>query len=205
MAIRIHKVYTRSGDRGSTRLAGGQEVSKSDPRVQAYGVTDELGAHIGYLRSLIQGSQLEPMARQLERIQQELFDLGAVLATDVVDRTEGRADIPARYIARLEQELDAWNEHLPELRSFILAGGGVAASYAHVCRTVCRSAERVMVDVAQSGEIGSAHVAPNCLVYINRLSDYLFVAARAIARLENQPETLWDPARTQDNPATGGQ
>lgn len=193
-------MYTRSGDRGTTRLAGGQLVSKADARVQAYGVTDELGAHIGYLRALVQGALSQSLALQLERIQQELFDLGAVLATDASDRVAGREDIPARYATRLERELDAWNADLPELRSFVLAGGGAAASYAHVCRTVCRSAERVLVDYAQTGEVGAAHVTPNCLVYINRLSDYLFVVARALAHLQSQPETLWDPARTQDAP-----
>lgn len=198
MAIRIHKVYTRSGDRGSTRLAGGQQVSKADARVQAYGATDELGAHIGYLRELLSADGLALMTRQLERIQQELFDLGAVLATDAAERTAAHADIPARYADRLERELDAWNEGLPELRSFILAGGGQAAAYAQVCRTVCRRAERELVAVAQSGDVGAAHVAPNCLIYLNRLSDYLFVIARAIAVQLGQSEILWDPTRTQD-------
>lgn len=190
MSIRISRVYTRTGDAGQTRLAHGEAISKASLRVQAYGDTDELGSHLGYLCQLIGSSTPEQsdIAEKLVRIQQELFDLGAFLA---VSEAECKGDVDARTVARLEEELDAWNSGLPVLDSFILAGGGPAGAYCHVCRTVCRRAERSVVAL-----MSHEKVPAGVLVYLNRLSDYLFVLCRVLGQASGEGEVLWARGRT---------
>ena len=188
MTIRISRVYTRTGDQGQTRLAHGEAISKASLRVQAYGDTDELGAHLGYLRHLLPQADWAEVRVRLGRIQQELFDLGAYLA---VSEQECKGDIDPRVIHRLETEIDAWNTDLPVLTSFILAGGGSAGSYAHICRTVCRRAERNVVALSQE-----ERVPAGVLMYLNRLSDYLFVLCRIIGIASGEGEVLWERGRT---------
>lgn len=186
MSVRINRVYTRTGDNGTTRLARGRKVAKSDLRVEAYGRIDGLGAHLGYLVELVRADVV--LQERLQRIQQELFDLGSLVATLPEDLNPERTDLPKLFVARLEQEIDGWNDALPELQSFILSGGGMASAWCHVCRTVCRDCERAMVAAGDMPVAG--------LGYINRLSDYLFVLARHLAAKSDDPELLWKQGRT---------
>ncbi|PCC75817.1 cob(I)alamin adenosyltransferase [Nannocystis exedens] len=197
--VYISKVYTKFGDRGDTMLASGDTVGKDTLRVAAYGEVDELNAVIGVLRVEISrvGERREFLAAldaSLARVQQELFDLGAELATP--GATEGKAPLRVEEadITRLEQELDAWNADLPPLRSFILPGGGPLGAHAHLARTVCRRAERTVVALTRVEPVRAEAVR-----YINRLSDWFFVVARAAAHAFDVPEVLWDTHRR--NPA----
>ncbi|WP_272007638.1 cob(I)yrinic acid a,c-diamide adenosyltransferase [Nannocystis radixulma] len=200
--VYISKVYTKFGDRGDTMLASGDTVGKDAPRVAAYGDVDELNAVLGVLR--VELARVEPAAQrelltaldaQLGRIQQELFDLGAELATP--GATEGKAPLRVEEadVTRLEQELDAWNADLPPLRSFILPGGGPLGAYAHLARTVCRRAERTVVTLTRVEPVRAEAVR-----YLNRLSDYFFVVARAVAHAFAVPEVLWDTHRRSSTP-----
>ncbi|MCY1062515.1 cob(I)yrinic acid a,c-diamide adenosyltransferase [Nannocystis sp. SCPEA4] len=200
--VYISKVYTKFGDRGDTMLASGDTVGKDAPRVAAYGDVDELNAVLGVLR--VELARVEPAAQrelltaldaQLGRIQQELFDLGAELATP--GATEGKAPLRVEEadVTRLEQELDAWNADLPPLRSFILPGGGPLGAYAHLARTVCRRAERTVVALTRVEPVRAEAVR-----YLNRLSDYFFVVARAVAHAFAVPEVLWDTHRRSSTP-----
>ena len=194
--VYLSKIYTRTGDRGTTRLADNTEVRKDSPRLASYGAVDELNACIGLIRletqrepdAVSQQEFLRVLDDQLARIQQELFNLGAELATP--GATTGKATIVVRdeQVARLEQAIDEYNERLLPLKSFILPGGGPVATTAHLARTVCRRAERLLVKLA-----GSEEVRPQALQYLNRLSDYLFVVSRAAAGRLGHPEVLWDP------------
>ena len=197
--VYISKVYTKFGDAGDTMLASGDTVGKDTARVEAYGEVDELNAVLGLMRvelartSTADAGQAEFVATldaSLGRIQQELFDLGAELATPGAARGEARLKVEDTDVTRLERELDALNDHLAPLRSFILPGGGPLGAWAHLARTVCRRAERRVVALAH-GE----PVRPEALRYINRLSDYFFVVARAAAQRFGVPEVLWDTAR----------
>lgn len=162
------KIYTRTGDRGKTSLWGGKRVDKNAARLAAYGTVDELNALLGVVRCLGIDAEFD---RALERIQHELFVLGADLAApENVTRIER---MNQTYITRLEQEIDAWEEQLPPLREFILPSGSQTAAYLHLARTVCRRAERELVDVSQQEPVNEATQA-----YLNRLSDWLFVLAR---------------------------
>ena len=165
------KIYTRTGDSGETSLFGGSRVRKDDPRIDAYGTIDELNSFIGTARAAWPGS---PIDSELESIQSDLFDVGAQLAAPGNDRFTGaRAD----RAAQLESAIDDMERDLPPLKNFILPGGSAAASQLHVARTVCRRAERLVVSLHDAGLEAT-------IVYLNRLSDYLFVAARfANARL----------------------
>lgn len=202
MSIYINRVYTRSGDLGTTRLAGGQERRKDDARLEAYGTVDELNAVLGVLveelqrhpltagpeRAAGEGDRSGALAGRLRRIQNELFDLGGELATLAEDRHPKQALISDADITRLEEEMDAENEHLPPLRSFILPGGGMASALFHQARTVCRRAERRVVSLHQlEPQRGEA------IRYLNRLSDWLFVLGRAAAVADAQGEVLWKP------------
>ena len=162
------KIYTKTGDRGETSLFGGTRVAKNDPRIEAYGTIDELNSFAGVARASWPSS---PIDAQLARIQSDLFDIGAHLASPNSTRFTG-AD-PSR-IGELESAIDAMESELPPLRNFILPGGCAAAAHLHVARTVCRRAERLVVALHDEASI----------VYLNRLSDYLFVAAR-YANLEH--------------------
>jgi cob(I)alamin adenosyltransferase len=203
--VYISKVYTKAGDGGDTMLASGGRVRKHAVRIEAYGAVDELNACIGLVRIELAreprrtGAEvvLDEMDAQLARIQQELFNLGAELATADGDH-ERKSKTPKlrvedRHVLRLEKELDAWNGPLPPLQSFILPGGGPVGASCHLARTVCRRAERRAVQLADTeGEV----VHPEALRYLNRLSDYLFVLGRAVAHRMGDPETLWHPVST---------
>ena len=178
------KIYTRTGDGGDTGLFDGTRVPKSDARVGAYGDVDELNAWLGFVRASITDERLGTM---LEQIQRDLFALGARLA-DPSHKIAGRvtkAAIASGDIARLEEWIDLLEAELPPLRRFILAGGSPAGAALHVARTVCRRAERVIV------ALGHHAVEPDLLVYINRLSDLLFVMGRSANRQAGAAETEW--------------
>ncbi len=192
--VRINRVYTRAGDEGQTSLVGGDRVSKASPRVECYGALDEVNAALGLARTALQGGSaaaptLTPI---LARVQNELFNLGAELATPDAERRARSPRIEARHVSALEEEIDQLNEDLPELRSFVLPGGGWTSSYLHLARTVCRRAERLVVDLAASGE----EIGDQALPYLNRLSDALFVFGRWAALVEGESEPLWEPEKT---------
>jgi len=178
------KIYTRTGDTGDTGLFDGTRVPKNDPRVAAYGDVDELNAWIGFVRASTEDQELAPM---FDQIQRDLFGLGARLA-DPARRIAARvakAAITPEDITRLEQWIDGLESELPPLRRFILAGGSPAGAALHVARTVCRRAERSVVG------LGIDAVEPELLVYINRLSDLLFVMARVANRRAGAAEQEW--------------
>jgi cob(I)alamin adenosyltransferase len=185
----LNRIYTRTGDDGSTALSTGERRPKFDLRVSAYGTVDETNACIGMVRA---AENLPPLIdAMLGRIQNDLFDLGADLATP--EGVEKPSWEPLRVTAaqaeRLETEIDAMNAHIPPLRSFVLPGGSPAAAALHLARTTARRAERLIVELARSqGEI----VSPECIRYINRLSDFLFVAARAVND-NGARDVLWVP------------
>jgi cob(I)alamin adenosyltransferase len=184
------KIYTKTGDRGETGLFGGARVKKSEPRVSAYGEVDELNAAIGVVRAGVEDPQLEA---HLGRIQEELFCVGAELATP--HGAKARSAVPPveeRWIAALEAAIDAWEEELPRLDRFVLPGGTRTAAALHLARCTCRRAERHVVALAAEAE-----VVPVVLVYLNRLSDFLFVAARVANHRAGRPEVLWNPGRKE--------
>ncbi|MCH9688194.1 MAG: cob(I)yrinic acid a,c-diamide adenosyltransferase [Deltaproteobacteria bacterium] len=197
--VYISKVYTKSGDGGDTMLASGSFVRKHTARIEAYGTVDEFNATVGMVRIELAreprrtGAEVvfDEIDAQLTRIQQELFDLGAELATPGAADGEGKLRVEDRHIERLENELDAWNDPLPALKSFVLPGGGPVGAACHVARTVGRRAERRAVLLSDTeGE----QVRPEALRYLNRLSDYFFVLGRAIAHRLGDEETMWTPA-----------
>jgi cob(I)alamin adenosyltransferase len=181
MGNRLSKIYTRTGDDGTTGLGDGTRVSKDSARVAAYGTVDELNSAIGLL--LAHGIR-EDLAETLTEIQHELFDLGGELCIP------GSALIHAPDIERLERRLDALNEDLPPLKDFILPGGGLAAASCHLARTICRRAEREVVTLSHHDA-----VRPEAIRYLNRLSDLLFVMARVLARADGHGEVLWKSER----------
>ena len=181
--VRLTKIYTRGGDRGETSLGDGSRVSKLDPRVAAYGVVDELNAHLGVVLAL---AELPVDLREpLERIQNDLFDLGADLSVPFGGDDE-RLRVSQEQIDGLERLCDHFNEALPELKSFVLPGGSEAAARLHVARTVCRRAE--LLALATAAEI---EIDPLVPVYLNRLSDLLFILARTANAGGEEP--LWQP------------
>lgn len=196
--VYISKVYTKFGDAGETMLASGDTVSKSSQRVGAYGEVDELNATVGLMRLEI-GRAGEPedtafperLDSILARVQQELFNLGAELATPAPESDPPKLRIDDRHIEALEHDIDALNEPLEPLKSFILPGGGPVGATAHLSRTVCRRAERRVVALT-----AQSYVRPQAQRYLNRLSDLMFVVARAAARAYGAPEVLWDPSTT---------
>ncbi|HEY8004030.1 MAG TPA: cob(I)yrinic acid a,c-diamide adenosyltransferase [Phenylobacterium sp.] len=190
--VTLNRIYTRAGDAGSTRLATGQAVSKSDLRVEAYGAVDETNACLGLARVHTAGAgELDAI---LARVQNELFDLGADLAQPAKpEEAEGSVlRILDSQVARLEAEIDALNAELPPLASFVLPGGTPAAAALHLARTVCRRAEREAVRLAEAGE----PVSPPAMRYLNRLSDLLFVAARH-ANDRGAAEVFWKSGATR--------
>jgi len=190
--VTLNRIYTRTGDAGRTRLATGEQVSKSDGRVEAYGAVDETNACVGLARLHTRAdAQFDAL---LGRIQNELFDLGADLATPPKeDEAEGQAlRIVASQVERLEREIDAMNDRLPALQTFVLPGGTEAAAALHLARTVCRRAERETVRLVEAG----APVSAPALRYLNRLSDLLFVAARW-ANDRGQAEVFWQAGVTR--------
>lgn len=182
------KIYTRTGDRGTTALFGGDRVAKSHPRLAAYGTVDELNSVMGQARALLQGAPGEDrLAPLLDEVQQTLFVVGADLATP----SDARPFVPrvaTAHVDGLEAAIDAFDGELPPLKQFILPGGTPGAATLHVARTVCRRAERLTVDAAAQEPINE-----HAVIYLNRLSDLLFVLARWANRQAEQPEATWDP------------
>jgi len=178
------KIYTRTGDGGDTGLFDGTRVTKSDPRVAAYGDVDELNAWLGLVRTEVTESELTAM---LEQIQRDLFALGARLAdpSHKIAARVAKAAVTTEDISRLEGWIDQLESELPPLRRFILAGGSRGGALLHVARTICRRAERAMVSLGQDA------FEPELLVYVNRLSDLLFVMARAANRRAGTAEAEW--------------
>jgi cob(I)alamin adenosyltransferase len=178
------KIYTRTGDRGETALLGGTRVSKAAPRVAAYGEVDELNAWLGLVRAGADDDQLKDM---IEQIQRDLFAVGSRLS-DPVGKVTNRVEktsVGATEVERLEGWIDLLETEVPPLRRFILAGGSLDGASLHVARTVCRRAERAIVG------LGADQVEPDILEYVNRLSDLLFVMARAANHRHGAPETEW--------------
>ena len=191
--LAINRVYTRQGDRGQTGLAGGQRVPKDGPRIGAYGTVDELNSFLGIARATIAEMPgvtppLASLAATLLRVQHELFNLGSILATLPADVHPKQARITDVEVQRLEREMDRMNEELPPLRSFVLPGGCRLNAELHVCRTVCRRAERDLVALTRVEDI-----PPEAVRYLNRLSDALFVWSRWASNQAGAPETLWEP------------
>jgi cob(I)alamin adenosyltransferase len=190
--VRLTKIYTRGGDGGQTSLGDGARVSKTSPRVEAYGVVDEANAAIGLARLHTKGEADAILAR----IQNDLFDLGADLCVPVSDRRPTALRVSAAQVARLEREIDAINESLAPLNSFVLPGGSPAAAFLHLARTITRRAERLVVGLMEAAE--QEPVNSEVLRYLNRLSDLLFV----LSRHENDQgaeDVLWRPGATRDS------
>ena len=183
MGHRLSKIYTRTGDDGSTGLGDGSRVAKDDLRIEAFGTVDELNSHIGVI---LAQSLPDNIAGCLDNIQHDLFDIGGELSVP------GYETVTASYIERLEHELDAFNANLPPLKEFILPAGGPATAHTHVARTVCRRAERRVYTLHTQTKIN-----PCILHYLNRLSDLLFVIARVLARHENGQEVCWQPNKNK--------
>ncbi len=177
------KIYTKTGDQGTTSLVGGQRVSKNSARLESYGTMDELNSHIGMVRSFPAAS---PVADELVEIQRRLFDAGGYLATAPTD-SFAKVSIREEDILLLEQAIDRMDASLPPMRSFVLPGGSAAVSACRVARTVCRRAERRILDLAEQEEVDGL-----LLKYINRLSDYLFILARQLAHREGAEEMKWE-------------
>lgn len=197
--LAINRVYTRQGDAGETSLAGGQRVPKDSRRIEAYGTVDELNSFVGLARSTAAGDPAHPelvaLGGILLRVQHELFNLGSILATLPEDVHPRQARITEAEIAKLEAEMDRANEGLTALRSFVLPGGSRLNAELHVCRTVCRRAERIAAALAREEPIPAEVVK-----YLNRLSDAFFVWSRWASEQSGAAETLWEPNRA----ASGG-
>jgi len=180
------KIYTRTGDDGTTGLVGGTRVKKYNIRLESYGTIDELNSYVGYIRSLQTDA---PVDKVLETIQNKLFVIGANLATEEsIDLIKKQLPCKKADIELLEHEMDRMNERLPELRNFILPGGSQVSCVCHVARTVCRRAERSIVELAENHVVDA-----NLIKFINRLSDYLFVLSRYLNIAQKSPEILWEP------------
>jgi cob(I)alamin adenosyltransferase len=195
------KIYTRRGDDGETGLLGGDRVPKSDPRVAAYGTVDELNAFVGLALARIdregQDERAESDAARLERVQDDLFAIGARLAASDPDRADDRGlipDFPPGRVEDLEDWIDDLQSDLPELDAFIHPGGSPAGAQLHAARTVCRRAERTVVRLADRRPELEEVVLP----YLNRLSDLLFTLARAVNHRAGVPEIRWQPVRERD-------
>lgn len=182
MGNRLSKIYTRTGDDGTTGLGDGSRVHKDDSRVEAYGTVDELNSSIGMI--LAEDIVPDAIRNHLATVQHDLFDLGSELCVP------GYEAIQQSHIDYLETQLDDLNQHLPPLKEFILPGGNRAASCCHLARTICRRAERRVHSLHKADTVN-----PLGLQYLNRLSDYLFVAARSLSRVDNGTEVLWDRKR----------
>jgi cob(I)alamin adenosyltransferase len=205
--IALNRIYTRTGDAGETRLVGGERIRKDNPRIECYGTVDELNAFVGAARVTAeeitkrtqppapQVQSLGEFAGTLKRIQHELFNLGSILATLPEDVHPKQPRVTQAEIEALEKEMDRANAELEPLRSFVLPGGSRLEADLHICRTVCRRAERLLVTLAAEQEIPG-----EALPYLNRLSDAFFVWSRWVNHVLDAPETLWEP-----NAAASGQ
>jgi len=197
--MRISKVYTRAGDAGKTRLAGGQEVWKDSVRVEAYGTVDELNSMLGLVRvsNGQAGTNVEVSERMgtiLKWVQNKLFDLGGILATAPGESFPNMPTVTPEDVAHLEHLIDECQKDLTPLKEFILPGGGQLAALLHVARTICRRAERLCVTLSKEESIDKA-----LIIFLNRLSDALFVFARWVTKKQGEPEFLWErePATSQ--------
>lgn len=193
--MRITKVYTRTGDKGLTRLAGGQKVRKDDLKIEAYGTIDELNSIVGICRSFLAApekgrSSLSRIDRELYQIQNRLFDIGGLLATAPGQSFKNMPKIRSSDIKHLESFMDACQKKLQPLKEFILPGGGKVTSFLHLARTVCRRAERICYSLHQREP-----VSHEILAYLNRLSDTFFVLSRWISWAQNEKEVLWSRKR----------
>lgn len=191
--LAINRVYTRRGDSGETGLVGGQRVPKDSPRIDAYGTVDELNAFLGHARATVHemvshNGRIYKLAPIMLRVQHELFNLGSILATLPADVHEKQPRVTNAEIEQLEKEMDHMNTELTPLRSFILPGGSKLDAELHICRTVCRRAERACVALSRTED-----TPPEAVRYLNRLSDALFVWSRWADFLTGTPETLWQP------------
>ena len=184
--VRLTRIYTRGGDAGQTSLGDGSRVSKLDARIEAFGAVDELNACVGVVLAGDVSAAIRPV---LERVQNELFDVGADLS--VPGGVEGRLRVDQVQVDGLEADCDRFNAELPALKSFILPGGTGAAAGLHVARTICRRAERETIRAGAEHELG-----PLTAVYLNRLSDLLFILARTANALAGADEPLWKPGAT---------
>jgi cob(I)alamin adenosyltransferase len=193
--VKITKVYTRTGDTGQTGIVGGKRLPKDHPRIEACGSVDELNSVIGLVLSFLAKKEAskrrEKLGLILESIQQKLFDTGSELATLPGDEYEGQITLQAENVVWLEEIIDAMNEELQPLKSFILPGGTSLNAFLHQARTVCRRAER---DILKLNQIDL--VNPEIIKYINRLSDFLFVAGRWVTETLGETETLWQPGKS---------
>lgn len=180
------KIYTKTGDKGKTGLFGGARISKDDIRIEAYGTVDELNACVGTLNAMM---PIEDQSKILSEVQNRLFTIGSNLASDP-DKEMITPDLRSSDIELLESAMDRLNEELEPLRSFVLPGGSPTVGIAHICRTVCRRAERRVVSLAHDSEVD--HMI---IIYLNRLSDYLFVLSRWIAQVEQVAEVKWEPRK----------
>jgi cob(I)alamin adenosyltransferase len=191
----LNRIYTRRGDDGQTSLAGGQRVPKDSLRLESYGTVDELNAYVGLARVTAEAQpKCSGLPAILRRVQHELFNLGSILATLPEDVHPKQARITQSDVNQLEREIDQTNAELEPLRSFVLPGASRLEAELHVCRTVCRRAERRLVALSREES-----VPPEAVVYLNRLSDALFVWSRWVNRVLGVAESLWDP-----NLAAGG-
>lgn len=191
--VALNRIYTKRGDSGETSLAGGQRISKDHLRIECYGTVDELNAFAG-IAAITANEMVERDPRMavitaiLRRVQHELFNLGSILATKPEDVHPKQPRVTAAEIHQLEQEMDAMNDDLATLRSFVLPGGSRLAAELHVCRTVCRRAERITVALSRIEEVPS-----EAIQYLNRLSDAMFVWSRWANHALGVPEVLWAP------------
>jgi cob(I)alamin adenosyltransferase len=188
VSIRLSKIYTKVGDKGSTLLATGEKLLKSNVRIEAYGTVDELNAVVGLLRDTIEpDKRMGEIINSLIKIQNELFDIGGELSVplDVLNINVQQV-VAMGDVERLEREMDEFNESLPPLENFILPGGHIANSTCHLARTVCRRAERAVVRMSEQDA-----VRDEVRIYLNRLSDWFFVLSRELSRRLGVPEALW--------------
>lgn len=185
--IKLNKIYTKTGDGGDTALGDGERVLKDSLRVSAYGNVDELNASIGII-TLYANTELK---RKLKNIQNDLFDIGADLCVPISEKNKDRLRLSTNQIETLELEIDEMNSILEPLNSFVLPGGCRSATFLHMARTICRRAERSVVSLRSKEKIND-----NTLVYLNRLSDWLFVASR-VENQENSSEVLWAPGKNK--------
>lgn len=192
----LNRIYTRTGDAGETALGSGERVSKAHLRIQAYGTVDETNATLGVVRLHTAAPDMQKLDQMLARIQNELFDLGADLCVPDTGKDLGYEPLrilPKQY-ERIEAEIDELNGELSPLRSFVLPGGHPAAAHLHISRTICRRAERLIVELAaHQGE----HVSEGAVAYVNRLSDFFFVASRWANAKSGAGDVLWVPGKTR--------
>ena len=189
--IRINKVYTRTGDGGKTRIMGGEKRSKDDPRVESYGSVDELNSHLGLCRDLLiqqNRNEFKGLINYIKTIQNELFNLGTQLAFPDWELKNNLPQIKKASITVLESEIDSANSNLSDLKSFILPGGSILNSQFHIARNICRRVERRVVTLGNVESVEAINI-----VYLNRLSDALFVWSRWISHILKDDENLWEP------------